>query len=58
MNRLIKYSLCLIIITGQSLVYAQQLQLAWKTDTVFRVPESVYFDAKKNVLYVANIDCK
>src|SRR5690606_35178107 len=38
--------------------FAQQLTLKWKTDTVFRVPESVYLDIKNNILYVANIDGK
>jgi DNA-binding beta-propeller fold protein YncE len=37
---------------------AQKLELKWKTDTVFRVPESVYFDSNGNVLYVANINGK
>ncbi|MGX5818710.1 SMP-30/gluconolactonase/LRE family protein [Chitinophaga lutea] len=37
---------------------AQQatLEKIWSTDTIMRTPESVYFDAKANVLYVANID--
>ena len=37
---------------------AQTLDLKWKTDTLLRVPESVLFDASKNVLYVACIDGK
>lgn len=37
---------------------AQKLTLKWKTDTLLRVPESVLFDAGKNVLYVACIDGK
>ncbi len=28
----------------------------WETDTVLKVPESVYFDAENKVLYVSNID--
>lgn len=39
-------------------VSAQTLTLKWKTDTLLRVPESVLFDAKNNVLYVACIDGK
>lgn len=37
---------------------AQQptLEKLWTTDTTLMVPESVYFDAKRNVLYVANIE--
>ncbi|MBL7739774.1 MAG: SMP-30/gluconolactonase/LRE family protein [Chitinophagaceae bacterium] len=39
-------------------LYAQQHQLIkkWESDTVLKVPESVLFDAKNNVLYVTNID--
>jgi hypothetical protein len=33
----------------------QTLTLKWSTDTLLRVPESVYFDAKSNMLYVSNI---
>lgn len=28
----------------------------WETDSVLRVPESVLYDEKKNILYVSNID--
>ena len=35
---------------------SQQLQKIWETDTIFRVPESVLFDAKGNLLFVSNID--
>jgi DNA-binding beta-propeller fold protein YncE len=37
---------------------AQQLTLTWKSDTLLRVPESVLFDRKENILYVANINGK
>lgn len=37
---------------------AQSLKMKWKTDTLLRIPESVLFDAKNNVLYVSNIDGK
>lgn len=33
-----------------------QLVKLWSTDTLLKVPESVLFDGKNNVLYVANID--
>jgi hypothetical protein len=39
-------------------VSAQSLELKWKTDTLLRVPESVYFDSKANILYVSNINGK
>ncbi len=32
------------------------LEKKWTSDTTLRVPESVYLDAKSNVLYIANID--
>lgn len=43
-----------------TILLAQQHQLVkkWETDSVFKVPESVLFDEKNNVLYVANIDGK
>lgn len=37
---------------------AQSLQLKWTSDTLLRVPESVYYDAKSEVLYVSNINGK
>ncbi len=39
-------------------VSAQSLELIWKTDTVLRVPESVFFDRTTNILFVSNIDGK
>ena len=33
-----------------------ELVKLWETDSVFKVPESVLFDADNNVLYIANID--
>ena len=38
--------------------YAQSLQLKWTSDTLLRVPESVYFDQKTGLLYVSNINGK
>ncbi|WP_298740616.1 ATP/GTP-binding protein [uncultured Chitinophaga sp.] len=34
------------------------LEKVWVSDTSLRVPESVYFDAAKNILYVSNIEGK
>jgi sugar lactone lactonase YvrE len=39
-------------------VSAQKLTLSWTSDTLLRVPESVLFDKKANILYVSNIDGK
>lgn len=36
----------------------RQLVKKWETDSVFKVPESVIFHKKANLLYVANIDGK
>ena len=36
----------------------KKLVKVWETDTTLRVPESVLYDAKGKVLYVANIDGK
>ncbi len=46
--------LLLIVLISQVAV-SQTLQLKWSTDTLLRIPESVLFDAKANVLYVSNI---
>ncbi len=35
-----------------------QLVKKWETDSIFKVPESVLFSKKTNILYVANIDGK
>lgn len=39
-------------------VRAQQHKLikVWQTDTLLKVPESVYFDGRNKVLYISNID--
>ncbi|HEY9048922.1 MAG TPA: ATP/GTP-binding protein [Ohtaekwangia sp.] len=54
----LKTLLLLIVSLIVSAASAQTLTLKWKTDTLFRVPESVLADAKNKVLYVANIDGK
>ena len=40
--------------------FAQEHQLIkkWETDSVLKVPESVLFDSKDNILFVSNIDGK
>jgi len=45
-----------LISAGGHHTIAQKLTFKWKTDTLLRVPESVLFDAAKNILYVACID--
>ncbi len=48
----------LVIVAAFFTVASAQKQLIklWSTDTLLKVPESVLFDGKNNVLYVANID--
>jgi DNA-binding beta-propeller fold protein YncE len=48
-------SLFLFILTDLN---AQSFELVWKTDAVFKVPESVYFDETRNQIYVSNINGK
>jgi hypothetical protein len=50
--------LILVFSLASNMVSAQTHQLVkkWETDSVFKVPESVLFDAKNNVLYASNID--
>lgn len=45
----------LVLTLAASMAIAQTLTLKWSTDTLLRVPESVYFDQKDNLLYVSNI---
>ncbi|MEJ7681589.1 MAG: ATP/GTP-binding protein [Segetibacter sp.] len=57
-----KFVITLVIISSllSTGLFAQKHQLVkqWETDSVLKVPESVLFDQKNNVLYVANIDGK
>jgi hypothetical protein len=45
----------LVLTLAASMAIAQTLTLKWSTDTLLRVPESVFFDEKNNLLYVSNI---
>jgi sugar lactone lactonase YvrE len=53
-----KIMLFLFCVCCMGEVFSQSLTLKWSTDTLLRVPESVLFDSKANVLYVSNIDGK
>jgi hypothetical protein len=46
---------CLVCAWISFSTFSQKLTLKWSTDTLLRVPESVYFDSKSNLLYVSNI---
>lgn len=53
------FSIFLVFAFSCSAVVSAQnhaLVKIWETDSVFKVPESVFFDAKNKVLYIANID--
>jgi hypothetical protein len=50
--------LVVIMFAAGSAATAQKLELLWKSDTVLRVPESVYFDERSGILYVSNIEGK
>jgi hypothetical protein len=49
-------SIFLILCVQLGSAQKHQLVKLWETDSVFKVPESVLFDSKNNVLYIANID--
>src|SRR5436190_23174459 len=55
---MIRFIFIVLLFVTISAANAQKLTLRWKTDTVLRVPESVLFDKKNHVLYVANINGK
>jgi ribosomal protein L24E len=50
----------LVVITIFTFQFAQAqqhtLEKMWQTDSILKVPESVLYDAKNRILYVANID--
>jgi len=46
-----------VILFGHSLLFAQhKLEKLWETDSVLKVPESVFFDGDAKILYATNID--
>ena len=53
--RLFLISILLFVLTDLT---AQTFELAWETDAVLKVPESVYFDEVRNQIYVSNINGK
>lgn len=56
MKKILHFHLSLAFFFCLTTATAQTLTLAWQTDTLLRVPESVLFDANNKVLYVSNID--
>lgn len=51
------FTIILVFILDASQAQHQLVKL-WETDSTLKVPESVFFDGKNKVLYVANIDGK
>jgi len=54
-----KFGLLTVIsafVFSSTLAQKHQLIKKWETDSLLKVPESVLFDAKNNVLYVSNIE--
>jgi DNA-binding beta-propeller fold protein YncE len=49
-------SVLLIFCSVAASAQKHQLVQLWETDSVFKVPESVVFDEKNNLLYVSNIE--
>ncbi len=45
-----------LLFSFQIMTTAQKLEKLWETDSIFKIPESVLYDAQANVLYVSNID--
>lgn len=48
--------LAIALLTAPLLKAQHQLVKKWETDALFKVPESILWDAKNNVFYVTNID--
>lgn len=56
---LIVFALSGLQLTAQEIPFdANALEKAWESEAVFKVPESVFHDAERDVLYVSNIDGK
>jgi sugar lactone lactonase YvrE len=47
-----------LVIAGVGICQSHQLVKLWETDTLLKVPESVLYDAGRDILYVSNIDGK
>jgi sugar lactone lactonase YvrE len=56
MTRLFSFILFFLIIANY--ISAQELKMLWETDSVLKVPESVFLDAGNQRLYVSNIEGK
>ena len=49
-------AIALVALTGTNILKAQKLELVWQTTCDLKTPESVMYDADRNVIYVSNIN--
>lgn len=49
-------SVTILLCISASLFAQHSVTKLWETDTLLKVPESVFFDAENKILYVSNID--
>ncbi len=53
MKKIMQILTILFVISNFS--HAEEFGIAWETESIFKLPESVIYDEKNNVLYVSNI---
>ena len=53
MKKIIKFLTILFFVSNTTV--AKDMNIAWETESVFKLPESVVYDSKNDVLYVSNI---
>ncbi len=56
MKKFLPLPLLLLFVANNLFAQQHQLVKKWETDTLLKVPESVYLDAPNKLLYVSNID--
>ena len=60
MKHVVSHLFKILIILTLSVSYAPagevKLEKAWETDAIFKLPESVIYDKKRDILYVSNIN--
>lgn len=56
MNRYFLVMILALLVQANVVKAQHKLEKVWQTDSILKTPESVLFDAKEQLLYVANID--
>ncbi|MDE3250854.1 MAG: ATP/GTP-binding protein, partial [Bacteroidota bacterium] len=56
MNRYFLIVILALLVQANVVKAQHKLEKVWQTDSILKTPESVLFDAKEQLLYVANID--